>query len=471
MKKQIYFMLFFLSIGLVLFAQNPDRMKLDSVSSEGIAYYTFGYDDRGNMLFYYSSMDTSIFTYDDNNNILSDTYIGFAQDSRYVYTYDENNNVLSTTRFNHYTGSWVEESKVENTYNANNILVDKIEFRYQGQWQPLNKLTHLYDSLNYLVKILRYNFSNSSWSHYANSTYLYDTNYNLVLTLDSSNYGPSGKTECTYDERNNNLSKIIYERNSITEWKYKNKVESTYDMNNNTLSTIAFLFYNEAWMEVTKTEYTYDVNNNCTSITKPTRKEEYSFDSNNNCLSETSSTRELSDTVWTYMVRHSYTYDENNNKTIDLMTQYYDNQWNNNFKTDYIYDYSYDREDLILPLDYYKMNNMLTIVNTYTWTNYNWGLPYPSSFHYSPNTISLNDISLNNTIAVYPNPTQDYISFKLYDNNLYIIELYNSNGLLVLSTTTRSNCRVDVSFLERGVYFYKVIEKNKTAFSGKIIKF
>ncbi|MBP1645866.1 MAG: type sorting protein [Bacteroidetes bacterium] len=470
MKKHIYSILYFLSIGLVIFAQNPDKMKLDSISAEGIAYHTFGYDDRGNMLYYYSTVDTNIYTYDDNNNILSDTYIGFAQDTRYVYTYDANNNVLSSTRYHHYTGTWDEESRMEKTYNANNKVVDQIEYRYQGQWQPLNKLTHIYDSLNYLVKVIRYNFSNSSWSHYANSTNLYDNNYNLVLTLDSSNYGPSGKTEYTYDERNNNLSKIIYARNSVTEWKYKNKIESTYDMNNNTLSTISFVYENDAWEEVYRTEYTFDANSNCTSITKPTRKEEYTFDGNNNCLSETYSTKELTDTAWTYQVRHSYTYDENNNKTVDLMTQFYDDQWNNNSKNDYIYDYSYDREDLILPLDYYKMNNMLTIVNSYTWTDYDWRLPFLSTFHYSLNTISLNDISVDNSIAVYPNPAQDYISFKLKDNNLYIIELYNSNGVLVLSETTRRNCRLDVFSLKRGVYFYKVIDKNKTAFSGKIIK-
>lgn len=469
-KKIICFILLFLNIGLGLWAQNTEKMKLDSVGANGIAYHSFGYDQRGNMIYYYSTMDTNIYTYDDNNNILSDTYIGMAMDSRYEYTYDENSNVLSTTRLNNYTGQWVGETKTENTYNERNQLVDQVYYKNQGQWQALSKSTCYYNPSDYLIKIRRSNFSNSGWVDGINSSYIYDSNNNHILTVDSSSSGPSSKTEYTYDQRNNNLSRIDYNR-SIEGWIYNRKTEYTYDENNNTLSTIVFMYYESDWMEITRTENTYDANNNCTSITKPTRRQEWTFDTNGNCLTETYSTKEQGETDWTYTARHSYTYDENNNKTLDILTQYYDDIWNNNMKSEYIYDYSFSNEDLILPKDYFKMNNMLTTVKSSTWGIYNWSSPYSSYYYYSKhNTISIDKIPINNIIKVYPNPAQDYISFSLPGNELYTVKLYNSNGASVLETRIRGNNRIDISILTKGLYFYKISGKAEEIISGKIIK-
>jgi len=470
MKKTISFILLFLNIGLVLSAQTPTKMKLDSVSDEGYAHSIFKYDERGNLTYYYYPGDTSIYTYDANDNVLSYTYIGGANRYRYEYTYDNNRNVLSIIRLNRNSGQWVGDAKTENTYNENNKLIDQIYYKYEGDWQASGKQTHYYNSSNYLIKIIRYKFENSSWNYKTNSSYIYDNNNNLTLVLDSTSNYPSSKAEYTYDDRDNNLSQTNFER-SGEGFKYKNKVEYTYDENNNTLSSIASLFYENDWLETTRTEYTYDENNNCTSLTKPTRKEEWTYDSNSNCLTVTSSDKEQEETDWIYQVRHSYTYDENNNKIIDLMTQFYDNQWNNNSKNEFIYDYSYNKEDLILPLDYFKMNNMLTIIKGASWHNHNWDTPYFSYYHYSPNSsISLNEISINNTIKVYPNPAQDYISFQLENNDIYSVELYNSNGICVLNTKIRSNNKVDISFLNRGVYFYKITLKSTEKISGKIIK-
>ncbi len=71
-----------------------EKMKLDSIGANGSAYHSFGYDQRGNMIYYYSTMDTNIYTYDDNNNILSDTYIGMVSVGNclgYVIIHDGDN--------------------------------------------------------------------------------------------------------------------------------------------------------------------------------------------------------------------------------------------------------------------------------------------------------------------------------------------------------------------------------------------
>ncbi|MDO5759753.1 MAG: T9SS type A sorting domain-containing protein [Bacteroidota bacterium] len=74
---------------------------------------------------------------------------------------------------------------------------------------------------------------------------------------------------------------------------------------------------------------------------------------------------------------------------------------------------------------------------------------------YFKNTLSLNDLSIENEIFVYPNPAKDYL--KIFDNSpsKKQISLYSLDGKLILQSSVVNNESVDISFLEKGIYLLK----------------
>ena len=77
-------------------------------------------------------------------------------------------------------------------------------------------------------------------------------------------------------------------------------------------------------------------------------------------------------------------------------------------------------------------------------------------------------------VSVQPNPTKGKVNFVLEGiaADKFTIEFFNSIGQKVFSSemkNTKENS-VDVSFLEKGMYFYKITLKNGKTASGKIQK-
>ncbi len=88
---------------------------------------------------------------------------------------------------------------------------------------------------------------------------------------------------------------------------------------------------------------------------------------------------------------------------------------------------------------------------------------------YSPFT-GLEKLSASNKIDVYPIPSFDKINFKTAINNNSIIEVYNLSGELILKNKLNPLIEsLDISMLESGMFFGKLISSNKT-FVFKFIK-
>lgn len=85
-----------------------------------------------------------------------------------------------------------------------------------------------------------------------------------------------------------------------------------------------------------------------------------------------------------------------------------------------------------------------------------------------PNTASLDDNSINE-IRIYPNPAKDQVEINIPENLLfedYVI--LNLNGQIIQSgKAENTKFTIDVSNLERGIYFLQIIGSNM--FSQKII--
>lgn len=85
---------------------------------------------------------------------------------------------------------------------------------------------------------------------------------------------------------------------------------------------------------------------------------------------------------------------------------------------------------------------------------------------------SVDELDKNNIVSVFPNPFSNMINVEIDtdQNNNYIIEIYNSLGIvLVNSTLNKGVNKIEMSELSSGVYFYKVIGNNRIVKSGKLV--
>ena len=95
----------------------------------------------------------------------------------------------------------------------------------------------------------------------------------------------------------------------------------------------------------------------------------------------------------------------------------------------------------------------------------NWDLYYLDDFNLSSTPLFVNDINESNLISVFPQPAKNNLSIqvKLNNNEVNTLDLYNSQGKILLSTLLNKNSEninLDVSEFKSGIYFIKVHSKN-----------
>ncbi len=84
-------------------------------------------------------------------------------------------------------------------------------------------------------------------------------------------------------------------------------------------------------------------------------------------------------------------------------------------------------------------------------------------------TLSIEDFEFDNYLKIWPNPTKDFITISSMQNiEISSFNIYNSLGQLI-QVSTHPNEILDVSKLEDGTYFLKIIS-NKGTSSTKFIK-
>lgn len=86
----------------------------------------------------------------------------------------------------------------------------------------------------------------------------------------------------------------------------------------------------------------------------------------------------------------------------------------------------------------------------------------------------VSNVSLVNALGkvnIYPNPTQDFIQIENL-TDCKSIEIFNIAGQLVISQTitSESNLKIDISQLNSGNYFVKLVDSNNNIFSSDFVK-
>jgi N-acetylneuraminic acid mutarotase len=96
------------------------------------------------------------------------------------------------------------------------------------------------------------------------------------------------------------------------------------------------------------------------------------------------------------------------------------------------------------------------------------GNVYQDFWQYGPNGEGVNEINLDNSFSVYPNPASSNISIEAPQNAT--LEILDMQGQLIKTLETNSNkTTIDVSLFPNGVYFVKV-EMGKEEVIKEVIK-
>lgn len=72
--------------------------------------------------------------------------------------------------------------------------------------------------------------------------------------------------------------------------------------------------------------------------------------------------------------------------------------------------------------------------------------------------LSASDFSNDSKFYVYPNPASNFITIHSNDFEEMEIQMYNSIGQIVKQTTSNKNKRIDVSDLNSGIYFIRILK-------------
>jgi hypothetical protein len=118
----------------------------------------------------------------------------------------------------------------------------------------------------------------------------------------------------------------------------------------------------------------------------------------------------------------------------------------------------------------YTVGQVFYTTNTAATGGVSQGVQHPFEFQ----TLSNPELTTVKVTAVtYPNPTKDFIILKITDRTLYNLRytLFDVNGKSIVSDAiTASSTAIQMKHLAIGAYVLKVIQKNKSLKSFKILK-
>jgi len=73
-------------------------------------------------------------------------------------------------------------------------------------------------------------------------------------------------------------------------------------------------------------------------------------------------------------------------------------------------------------------------------------------------------------VRVSPNPTSGQLNVQLEKNNNYTLHILNALGQVILSQAADMQTNLDLKDINSGIYFLKVMDKNHTLYTTRIIK-
>lgn len=200
----------------------------------------------------------------------------------------------------------------------------------------------------------------------------------------------------------------------------------------------------------------------------PSDKEEYFYDQHNKDTLHIRSDWSNNQWVVAWMYKQIYTYSDN--KVIETISQYYDdnlNVWDNDFKIEYTYDNNYSISNILAPNEYLLyFSGMVTEEKYYEWDE-GWEEGSISIYHYSSQNVSIIDISKAEDLKIYPNPTKDILNIQS-SSTIEKISFHDISGKEI-KTIHQPQSSIMIDYLANGIYFIR-IKTDQSESNYKIIK-
>ncbi len=239
------------------------------VDDDGTHAYT--YDERGNRLSathtdWYDQKSEAFFTYDENNNLLTERLIGAdgQNNGEYTYTYDTEGRLVKEVQclFGHTT-------TIDYTYNAEGKLLTERWDSGEGSWYVWE---YTYPDSNTEKKV----YSSDTTTNYEEITTVYDAGGN-ILRVNALQEGEFYyEQEFTYDERGN----VLTSYDSFGDI----RVTNTYDADGKLIAAKSTgEYYDDKW----EATYTYDDKGNLVEEVRGRTTTVYTYDADGNMVTKT----------------------------------------------------------------------------------------------------------------------------------------------------------------------------------------
>jgi len=361
-------------------------------------------------------------------NVYQGIFSYFSNDSVYEYKVKE---------WNDHTNNWNTELSYYKIFNEDGVLHELFirywdntdQYFYQG-----NKELYTYniDGLVFTKEDRNWNELSSIWEDWSMTYHYYDLNNNDTLIIQEITDGSGG-------------------------WRNYSRIKNTYNAQNQLILSQEWIYdnYYQEWVDYSKTEYTY-YDNGLLEEEFTERydynvpewydlaRSTYIYNSDNLIDSLLYDDLELIDNS----ERTKYTYNDYLDETGFKIYEYNDGDWDKYYEVVYTYD-NYRNQT-----SYYSQ-----------WTDFqsgNWVNGLKEEYYW--NTFQTNLIPISNSeLKIFPNPVSNVLSIKTTDD--ICVQIYNSAGILCLSS---NNTTIDVSSLEKGIYFVHV-KNNVSSVTKKII--
>ncbi|HDR51296.1 MAG TPA: T9SS type A sorting domain-containing protein, partial [Mariniphaga anaerophila] len=170
----------------------------------------------------------------------------------------------------------------------------------------------------------------------------------------------------------------------------------------------------------------------------------------------------------------------NGDVSVEIYSEWDGSAWKDTDKDEYIYSNT-NFSEVAFPSyiemyfmgdDFYQtFNKTITKINTSNMIDESWKLTETTTYHYSSEPSSNIDELKESTVSVFPNPAIDNVTFRWTENHEQLqLKVYLLNGAKVMEQPAYQGRAIPISHLERGVYFYKLLNEQKVIFSGKLVK-
>ncbi|NOR86495.1 MAG: T9SS type A sorting domain-containing protein [Bacteroidales bacterium] len=479
MKKSIRLFLtmaFVLTIGAIQVNCQTNKFDKQDLSKNHLEQilnrYDLEYDDEYNR-------DEKLFVIQ-IDSIISTNPFNEPEMAKEIKTYYENGNLHTITYLLLINNQWEYTSRFIYSYNADNKVDIRLSESWENnQWSNASKVTYNYTSVGNTQSRLNEMFENEVWVNYRLGSYEYDSNDNFIEYL--SQYWEEDEWQNFFILNSTNNENGLWIIDVYRTWEDNAwlKFDSTitdYDDYGNHIFFDRKTWVESEWVNQSYRSYFYDSEQRQTSVTWLNWEEDeymkWKMDSltyNEFSLEESMLTFAANESnEWVYSEIEEKVYDGNLNLIEEVIQLWENEQWNNGFFADYLFE-----EGLITGVMYEWIDN-----GWETSTQTNRVLSYilsgeeiHRSYVENSNQVYYSDVEVRitkpsdiiNQIEAYPNPTNGmyYIKAK-NDERIEKVSVFqlNSQHIGTYQLNGDSEFRLDLRNEPNGIYFIKVQTNN-----------